>query len=156
MFGPDSASDSLEGRKIVLCKVRLPEKTFQKIKRYLTDKQLHLIETTPEEHDEQIAVSLALTHFIGRSLSAFGARPKEIDTEGYQRLLHVLEVVENDTWQLFEDMNGYNPFAGKFRKAFMAAAQSVNNRLNKNESELLRTLSQKQLQVRGEKEIGLP
>jgi prephenate dehydrogenase len=135
MFGPDSASDSLEGRKIVLCKVRIPEEIYRKIKRYLANKRLYLIETTPEEHDEQIAVSLALTHFIGRSLSAFGAGPKEIDTEGYQRLLHVLEVVENDTWQLFEDMNGYNPFAGKFRKAFMAAAQRVNDQLSKTESE---------------------
>jgi prephenate dehydrogenase len=130
MFGPDSASDSLVGRKIVLCKVRIPEEIYLKIKRYLAKRQLYLIETTPEKHDEQIAVSLALTHFIGRSLSAFGARPKEIDTEGYQRLLHVLEVVENDTWQLFEDMNTYNPFARKYRNAFMMAAQHVNDQLN--------------------------
>jgi len=135
MFGPDSASDSLEGRKIVLCKVRIQKKLYRKIESYLSSKGLLTIEATPEEHDEQIAVSLALTHFIGRSLSAFGAKPKKIDTEGYQRLLHVLEVVENDTWQLFEDMNRYNPFAKKFRAGFMAAAQTVNEKLNTTETE---------------------
>jgi prephenate dehydrogenase len=134
MFGPDSASDSLEGRKIVLCNTRIQQQVYRKIKSYLSSKGLQPIETTPEVHDEQIAVSLALTHFIGRSLSAFGAKPKEIDTEGYQRLVHVLEVVENDTWQLFEDMNRYNPFARKFRAAFMAAAQTVNKKLNEKEA----------------------
>lgn len=137
MFGPDSASDALIGRKIVLCNIRMQQKRYQKIKAYLSSLQLHVIEATPKEHDEQIAVSLALTHFIGRSLAAFGATPREIDTEGYQRLLHVLGVVENDTWQLFEDMNSYNPFAAKFRKAFLTAARRVNQKLDAIESEKL-------------------
>ena len=67
--------------------------------------------------DAAIAVSLALTHTIGRALAEFGARPQQIDTEGYKRLLHILEVVENDTWQLFEDMNRYNPYKEKPIKA---------------------------------------
>jgi prephenate dehydrogenase len=135
MFGPDSASDSLEGRKIVLCKVRIAQPAFKKIEAYLASKGLVTIAATPEEHDEQIAVSLALTHFIGRSLAKFGARPKKIDTEGYKRLLHVLDVVENDTWQLFEDMNCYNPYAKKFRSALMSAAQAVDDKLNALEME---------------------
>jgi prephenate dehydrogenase len=135
MFGPDSASDSLDGRKIVLCKVRIQATAFKKIEAYLSSKGLVTIETTPEEHDEQIAVSLALTHFIGRSLAKFGAKPKEIDTEGYKRLLHVLDVVENDTWQLFEDMNCYNPYARKFRAALMSAARAVDDKLNALETE---------------------
>lgn len=135
MFGPDSAAASLDGRKIVLCDVRIPAEDFQKVKSYLARKGLQIIEATPEAHDEQIAVSLSLTHFIGRSLSAFGAQPQHIDTEGYRRLLHVLDVVENDSWQLFEDMNAYNPYAGKFRTAFMAAAQTVHERLAQKETE---------------------
>jgi prephenate dehydrogenase len=118
-----------------LCNVRTPDTVYRKIKSYLLSKGLHPIETTPEIHDEQIAVSLALTHFIGRSLYAFGAKPKKIDTEGYRRLLHVLKVVENDTWQLFEDMNHYNPFAREFRVAFMTAAQTVDQKLNEKETE---------------------
>jgi prephenate dehydrogenase len=130
MFGPDSAADSLEGRKIVLCPVRIGDKRFEKVKRYLRSKGLVLIETSAEDHDRQIAVSLALTHTIGRSLAQFGAQPQEIDTEGYKRLLRILEVVENDTWQLFEDMNRYNPYAQDARKAFIKAMNEIEGKLH--------------------------
>ena len=131
MFGPDSASDSLQGRKICLCKVRILENNYQNIKAYLAAKGLVVIEATAGEHDEQIATSLSLTHFIGRTLSEYGAGPLDIDTEGYKRLLHILEVVERDTWQLFLDMHRYNAYAANKRVAFMEVMQDINSRLEK-------------------------
>jgi len=129
MFGPDSAADSLEGQKIFLSPIRMDKKKYQKIKTYLASKKLAIMESTPEDHDEQIAVSLALTHFIGRTLSEFGATPLGMDTEGYKRLLHILEVVEHDTWQLFYDMHHYNPYAQEKRKALMQAMQKISTQL---------------------------
>ena len=129
MFGPDSAADSLVNRKMVLCNVTTPGEVYDSIKTYLSDKGLEIIEATPEEHDRQIAVSLSLTHFIGRSLSAFGAREMEIDTEGYKRLMHILGVVTHDTWQLFEDMHTYNPYAKEKREAFIDAMNDIHERL---------------------------
>jgi len=129
MFGPDSASDSLAGRKICLCKVRISEKQYRKIKSYLEAKGLVVIEATAAEHDRQIATSLALTHLIGRTLSESGARRLDIDTEGYKRLLHILEVVERDTWQLFMDMHRYNPHARRKRIEFMDIMRNINSRL---------------------------
>ena len=129
MFGPDSAAESLEGMKIALCNVRLDEAHYAEIKAYLNAKGLIVIDTTAEIHDRQIAVSLALTHFIGRSLSAFGAEDLQIDTEGYKRLLHILDVVEHDTWQLFVDMHRYNPYADETRAAFMQAMKKINSDL---------------------------
>jgi prephenate dehydrogenase len=55
--------------------------------------------------------------------------PLDIDTEGYKRLLHVLGVVENDTWQLFEDMNRYNPYATETRQAFLNAVEKIHAKL---------------------------
>ncbi|MCP3951753.1 MAG: prephenate dehydrogenase/arogenate dehydrogenase family protein [Desulfobacterales bacterium] len=129
MFGPDSARDSLKGHKIVLCPERISEDRFKKIAEKLASLGLVVIESTPEDHDKQIAISLALTHFIGRSLSSFGADDLLIDTEGYKRLLHILEVVENDTWQLFEDMHRFNPFAAGARRDFIQAMQALENHL---------------------------
>jgi len=129
IFGPDSASDSLKDRKIFLSPIRISKKQYQKIKTYLTSKELVLIESTPEDHDEQIAISLALTHYIGRTLSEFGAAPLDIDSEGYKRLLHILEVVEHDTWQLFYDMHHYNPYAQEKRAAFRQAMQKIDEQL---------------------------
>jgi prephenate dehydrogenase len=131
MFGPDSAADTLQGMKIALCPVRIEPALLRKIRDYLKEKQLTVIETTAEDHDRQIAVSLSLTHFIGRSLADFGAEPLSIDTEGYKRLLHILGVVEHDTWQLFVDMNRYNPYATGTREAFLAAADKINRELEK-------------------------
>ncbi len=131
MFGPDSASDSLAGRKICLCKVKIAENQYRKIRRYLSSKGLVVIEATARQHDEQIATSLALTHLIGRTLSESGATQLDIDTEGYKRLLHILEVVERDTWQLFTDMHHYNLYARKKRIEFMEVMQDINSRLEK-------------------------
>ena len=129
MFGPDSAAESLAGMKIALCRVRIDEEPYTRIKSYLTSLGLEVIETTPENHDRQIAVSLSLTHFIGRALAAFGAAPLDIDTEGYKRLLHILGVVEHDTWQLFVDMHRYNPYAQETRNSFLKSMLKIESEL---------------------------
>ncbi len=135
MFGPDSAAKSPAGHKIVLCPVRIAAHRYQRIKQWLAEKQMVVIETTPTLHDQKIAVTLSLTHFIGRGLAKFGAPPIDIDTEGYRRLLHILGVVNNDTWQLFEDMHRFNPYAREKRKAFMDAMAAIDDRLREIESE---------------------
>ncbi len=129
MFGPDSAADSLQGRKIVMCPERIDTDRYVRIRTWLQQRGLVVIETTAQEHDEKIAVSLSLTHFIGRSLSAFGAREMDIDTEGYKRLMHILGVVSHDTWQLFEDMHTYNPYARQKRVDFIDAMRDIHERL---------------------------
>lgn len=131
VFGPDSAADSLKDRKIALCKVRINDELYKKIKTYLKEKDLIVIETTPEKHDKEIAKSLFLTHFIGRALIDFGATNLDITTEGYKRLLHILDTVENDTQQLFEDMDNYNKYSKKVRVDFTKSLNKINARLEK-------------------------
>ncbi len=129
MFGPDSATDSFFGRKLVLCPVRIPDDKYQSIKRYLQEQGLTLIETTPEHHDEEISQSLLLAHFIGRGLIEYGATDLQIDTKGYRRLMRILSTVENDTWQLFLDMNRYNRFAAQSRARLLAALKNIDNKV---------------------------
>jgi prephenate dehydrogenase len=131
MFGPDSAADSLQGRKIVLCKLRIENNLYAKIKQYLEKKGLVIIETTPKKHDKDIANSLLLTHFLGRALIEFRASDMEIDTEGYKRLMKILETVRNDNWGLFADMNKYNKYAKNMRKQFMDSFKKIEERLEK-------------------------
>ncbi len=131
MFGPDSAAESLKGNKIALCKIRVNNERYEKIKSYLKEKGLIVIETTPEKHDMESAKSLLLTHFIGRALIELGATSMEIDTEGYKRLMKILDTVKNDTTQLFEDMNKYNKYSKKIRGDFIKALNSINRRLEK-------------------------
>jgi len=135
MFGPDSAAKSVAGHKIVLCPERITPDRYRKVKAWLGKKGVLIIETTTAEHDRKIAVSLALTHFIGRSLAEFGATPLDIDTEGYKRLLHILGVVNNDTWQLFEDMHHFNPYAREKRQDFLKAMAKIDARLEQTRTE---------------------
>jgi prephenate dehydrogenase len=131
IFGPDSAADSLQERKIVLCKVRIVDDLYGKIKSILNERGLTVIETTPEEHDKEIAKSLLLTHFIGRALMDFGATDLNIDTEGYKRLMKILDTVKNDTNQLFEDMNKCNKYSKKIRDDFIKSLNKISEGLEK-------------------------
>lgn len=130
-FGPDSAAESLKGRKIVLCRVRMSGADYRAAKRVLERKGLEIVEMTPREHDRRMASSLVLTHFIGRALVAYGAKTTGVDTEGYKRLLRILETVQNDSWQLFEDMNRFNAYAAPMRRRFRAALASVDAKVRR-------------------------
>jgi len=127
MFGPDSARHTVFGRKIVLHNLRTPNRLYHNIKSYLESHGLKVIEATPTEHDEQIARTLVLTHFIGRTLIDFKATPKSIDTKGYRRLMKILDQVENDSIELFLDMNKYNRFAKKVREDFFASMGKIDH-----------------------------
>jgi len=125
MFGPDSAAKSLYGCKIVLCQQRVSDERYRNIKGYLESHGLKVIEATADEHDQQIANTLILTHTIGRTLMEMNATEMEIDTKGYRRLLKILETVENDSVQLFKDMNKYNPHAKNMRTSLSSALEET-------------------------------
>lgn len=131
LFGPDSASDSLAGRKIALCRVRVDDGLYNQVKAYLKSKGLAVIETTPQEHDMQMAKSLVLSHLIGRALIEMKAGNLEIDTRGYRDLVKIVDAVRHDSLQLFEDMNHYNRFSKKSRKEFIKSMLNVEKRLEK-------------------------
>ena len=120
---------SLAGRKLVVWPVRLPRPLYRKVKAALAKKGLDVVELSPREHDRRMASSLVLTHFVGRALVEYGARPTGVDTEGYKRLLRILETVQNDSWQLFKDMNRFNAYAGPMRRRLLKAFKTVEGRL---------------------------
>lgn len=129
MFGPDSAKNSLFGCKIVVCPVRIEKGLCSDILNYLNAHGLKVIESSADKHDEEISHSLLLTHFIGRTLMELGTTELAIDTKGYRRLMKILETVENDSWQLFVDMNKYNPYSKTTRKEFLDSLSKVDKRI---------------------------
>lgn len=132
MFGPDSIHDTLFGAKLVLCNESCEENLYKKIKLYLSNQGMRLIEATPEEHDKSISRTLILSHFIGNTLMEYGAEEELIDTKGYRRLLRILDTVKNDTNQLFNDMNKYNRFSKEMRDQFLAVMKNISDKADQN------------------------
>lgn len=130
-FGPDSASESLRGQKLIVCKVRISASLYRRAMGAWRRKGLSIIEMSPAAHDRKAAASLALTHFIGRSLIAFGAKSTGVDTEGYKRLLRILQTVQNDSWRLFEDMNRFNAYAPAMRRRFLRSLRAIDARVGR-------------------------
>ncbi len=135
MFGPDSAKNGLKGLQMVLCQLRSSEKTLEEVRELFGNLGLKLIETTPEEHDIQAANCLGLVHFLGRGLDEMKLKKQEITTMGFDRLLAVNETVANDTWQLFLDMQYYNPYAAGARQRLMEALAAVEAKIQADKRE---------------------
>ncbi|MDO8480466.1 MAG: prephenate dehydrogenase/arogenate dehydrogenase family protein [Nanoarchaeota archaeon] len=125
LFGPDSIEDSLQGKRVVVCKGSAPKKTHKNLVACLKKEGLKIIESTPQEHDRQMAETLLLTQFVGRGLLNFGAKPLPMSTNGHLALMEIARTVGNDTPQLFRDMNRFNRFAAPMRKKLLKAMHQV-------------------------------
>jgi len=132
LFGPDSVARlGMMGRKIVVCNGKSVPRVYARIIALLKKMGLRVIEATPEEHDRSMAASQALVHFIGRGLAGLNLKERTIVTPDYETLLRMQALVVNDTWQLFHDMQTYNPYTAKERKALIQSLQDVETKLKK-------------------------
>jgi prephenate dehydrogenase len=129
MFGPDSSKDGFDGLPIVLDQFMATDKTYSDCKRVLKQRGLTIVELSPEEHDKMAANSIGLTHFVGRLLEQYAFKPTPIDTLGTKRLLEIQEQVCNDTWQMFSDLQHYNPYTTKMRLKLGESYDKIYNKL---------------------------
>lgn len=121
LFGPDSEkiNKGINGLKIVICPSKIKKVFEKKLINILKKLKLKIIIASPEEHDRQMANSQALVHFIGRGLARLKLNPQEIYTPDYNSLMRINQMVNNDTWQLFFDMQSKNPFTSAIRQKFI-------------------------------------
>jgi len=119
LFGPDSGKDGIAGLKIALCPVRIERAQLDEICGFLQSLELVLVETTPEEHDRQIALSQAIFHLIAQAMKRLEWGVKPISTPGPESFYRLVKTVQRDTRQLFDDMERENPYAAEYRRAFI-------------------------------------
>jgi prephenate dehydrogenase len=135
LFGPDSASVSLKGKKIILCPVAIDEKKYNSILKYLYKKELLLIKTTPTEHDKQTAWTLCLTHFFGNILAEVNISESNLDTLTFRELLHIKDVVTHDTIELFYDMQTYNKYTTAMRNKVQKSLGVIIDRIERSKKD---------------------
>lgn len=132
LFGPDSVERlGLKGRKMVLCPLRAETKQVQALKKIFQKMGLEIFECTPKEHDEQMAKSQALVHFLGRGLAGLKLKEQDLYTPDYEALRRIDSVVNNDTWELFFDMQRLNPYTEKMRKTLLQKLRALHHEIEK-------------------------
>ncbi|HMB66278.1 MAG TPA: prephenate dehydrogenase/arogenate dehydrogenase family protein, partial [Patescibacteria group bacterium] len=143
MFGPTTAKFDpkkkyweIRDKQIVLCPLRIEEDGQNRIIKFLrSDLGLNVIVTTPKDHDYQNAKTLSFVHFLGRSLTRAGITEQKIYTPGYADMLKILPHTNQDNWQLFYDMNNFNPYAKKIRKKFWRACWQIEEKIIRSDSQ---------------------
>lgn len=128
LFGPDTVKNGLKGKKIVLCPVKT--KRLIEIKNFLSELGLNVIISTPKEHDEQMAKSLGLIHLIGRALNKIGVNNIEMATPTHEMFIELVNIVKNDSEQLFVDMQQYNRYSKDIRKKLIKELIKLDGELN--------------------------
>lgn len=129
MFGPDSARDSVEHLPIVMHNLSAAKLVFAYWQKFFLSLGLNVVTMSPEEHDKNAAYSQGVTHFMGRVLDDMKLAPTPIDTKGFEALLEVRAQTCNDTWQLFEDLQVYNPYTKDMRHKLEKSIKAVSGRL---------------------------
>jgi prephenate dehydrogenase len=109
LFGPDSYYKDSNNR-IMMHPVQHADQHYEFWKDYFSHKQIRIIELTPDEHDRFAARSQGITHLLGRTLQHMGIKSTPIDTLGFERLLGIMNQTCNDSWDLFHDLQEFNPY----------------------------------------------
>ena len=125
MFGPDSYHFSSEKLPMVMSNISANNGVFDYWKNYFSSKPIRIEIMTPDEHDEMVAYSQGITHYIGRVLADLNLKSGRINTLGYSKLLEIVQQTCNDNWQLFLDLQEYNPYTPKMREELQKSLTKI-------------------------------
>ena len=125
MFGPDSGKNGLNGLPLVFSPLRIDKETENFWRENFIHMGLKVVEMTPDEHDREAAFTQGVTHFIGRVLGEMNLDTSRIATTGYLDLLDIIRQTCNDPWQLFVDLQKYNPYTANMRSELHKAIKTM-------------------------------
>ncbi|MBN2213663.1 MAG: prephenate dehydrogenase/arogenate dehydrogenase family protein [Bacteroidales bacterium] len=131
MFGPDSYDTADEKLPMVMCNITAADTTFSYWTDYFNNEKIQVEVMTPDDHDEMVAYSQGITHYIGRVLADLNLRNTQINTLGYTKLLEIIQQTCNDSWQLFCDLQHFNPYTKKMRRDLHVSIEKIYSILNK-------------------------
>ncbi len=125
MFGPDSASSGLVGLPMILWPLRDSEREFEYWRSFFEEIGLKVFKMEPHAHDREAAFTQGITHYLGRVIADLGLKESPIGTLGYKKLLEIMTQTCNDPWQLFIDLQRYNPYTSEMRARLHASIDKI-------------------------------
>ena len=128
LFGPDSGSGGVSGLEIVLCPGRCP--CITKVKTFLEKLCFRVTVTSATEHDQAMAKTQALFHFLAKGFSQLKIDPDCLSTPGPAQLFQDFNDVLRDSDQLFQDLQRLNRFVSSERKKLIENLVSLDKHLS--------------------------
>ena len=130
LFGPESASGLLCGKTMVMCPEISNPEPYAKIKDFAEKLELSVVEMSATEHDREMAVVQGLTFFIARTLDDMKLRGQRLSTPSFERLLHLAELEQHHSTELFRTIQQGNVHTQAVRQAFLDVAQTIDDNLD--------------------------
>lgn len=131
MFGKSSFENvgrDMSKLLLVMYPVRVNQKIYESVRDTFAS-HFNLIEMSPDDHDKKAAQFQFLSHLLGNVLHKLDIRRSEIDTQSGSRMYDMMDVLNSDSMELFEDMYAYNPYAKRELEKFDHSYLSIKNHL---------------------------
>lgn len=129
MFGPDGAAKGLSDLPMVMWPLLGATERYRDWRGYFESKGLRIVELSPDEHDRLAAYSQGVTNYIGRVLRQMNLHKTPIDTKAFELLHSVIQLMCNNSWELFHDLQHYNPYAREMRLCLRDALDHIDGML---------------------------
>jgi len=128
LFGPQSGKDGIAGLNLAVCEGRGGRAPC--VAAFLRDVlKLHVIETTAEDHDRQMAYVQGLTHLLGKVIAALNLPEFQLTTRTYDLMDQMVGMIRYDSDELFKAIERENPFTTEAKRAFFTAARQLEEAL---------------------------
>ena len=128
LFGPQSGKNGIDGLNMAVCNVRGDRAAG--VASFLRDQlKLNVVETTPEDHDRQLAYVQGLTHLLAKVIVSLDLPEFQLTTKTYDLLQQLIGHVRYDSDELFKAIERENPFTAEAKKVFFAAARQLEEKL---------------------------
>lgn len=133
LFGPQSSSLGIVGHKIVLCPVGGRQIPRSVIRFLQTRLKLQVFLRSPEEHDRELATVQGVTHLV--AITQIIARMKieqgSLSTRSFELLMSAIDMVRNDSAEVFYSICAQNPFAKEIRDEFIMSALQTRDMIDR-------------------------
>jgi len=128
LFGPDSGSSGVSGLEVVLCPGRCTR--VNKVKAFLEKLSFRVTVTSAMEHDQAMAKTQALFHFLAKAFFQLKIDSKCLSTPGPAHLFQDFNDVLSDSDQLFRDLQRLNRFVSSERKKLIENLVALDKHLS--------------------------
>ncbi len=129
LFGPQSGKNGIAGLNVTICNVSGDRAAC--ITDFLKEKlNLNTFETTPENHDQEMAYVQGLTHMIAKVFVRMDVPDIHQQTKTYGHLNDMVELIRYDSEELFLAIQRDNPYVKATTEKFFAAVKALEEKLN--------------------------